>query len=72
MQANSGFWGSLSAGGFCGFGDFVGSKSHLRRLSNGLVSVLPMEKFGCGGVYFSSKADFLFSSSMMQASSARR
>ncbi len=45
MPGGCKFWALesvLSAGGFCGFGDFVGSKSHLRRLSNGLVSVLPM------------------------------
>ena len=35
-----GFGAVLSAGGFCGFRDFGGSKSHLRRLSIGLVSVL--------------------------------
>ena len=36
------------AGKFWVLGRFVGSKSHLRRLSNGLVSVLSMEK----GVFF--------------------
>ena len=54
MQANFGFWGGLSAGGFSDFwGFWRGSVSGLRRFSNGLVSVLPMGK----GVFFQS--DFL-------------
>ena len=32
-----GFWSGLLAGGFFGFGDFGGSKSHLRRLSLGFA-----------------------------------
>ena len=43
-QANFGFGGDLLTGGFCGFWDFGGSTSGLRRLSNGLVSVLSMGK----------------------------
>ena len=31
------FWGGLLAGGFCGFGDLGGSKSHLRRLRLGFA-----------------------------------